>query len=222
MLKAVNYSPGMPNDMQTMALGGQKDEFIEYFTGLFSGRTQIREQLDIFLANTVGAKTLFPDNLQQWLASLEDSYQELSKRGKDSNQNELDLIKAMQSILRNENPALPKEHPYSIHVLQARESIDIFFGRSNSHQTLSGEQIQHLYFMTPGVMTIGKEHFSTYKAFLENLSQDLASQGAGWEDAKAFIDALLIVLADRPANLAIENPYRPYLYLIQVQIKSMK
>lgn len=104
---------------------------------------------------------------------------------------------------------------------QVVESIRMFNAQATSPYTLPGDQIERLYYMTSGVMTVGAEHFSAWKDALEKLRQDVVERGSAWLDTVAFIDALLVVLQGRPTDLPLENPYRPYLHLTAQQVKQM-
>lgn len=59
---------------------------------------------------------------------------------------------------------------------QVVESIRMFNGQSTSPYTLPGDQIERLYYMTSGVMTVGAEHFSAWKDALEKLRQDVVER----------------------------------------------
>lgn len=226
MLNEMGYSHGIPDNLNTMALAAPREEFSEHLTGLFSGKTEFLEKLDIALMNTVMAKTIMPDNLQAWAASLERNYQSLVQHTEThkygSLQSELELIQALQAVLRDESPFLPDAHPYHLHLRQVLESIRIFAGLSSSPYTLLGEQIQRLWVMTAGVMSVGSEYFTMWKDEVEQLRQNLLQHGMEWSDALAFVDALLIILEGRPVDLPLDNPYRPYLHATQEQIKGLR
>jgi hypothetical protein len=228
MLSEIEYTPGIPDmmNLNAAALTSSPEEFSEYFVGLFSGKNDFLKHLDVVLMNTVTTKTIMPDNLSVWIESLERNYQKLAERSKEydigSIQNELDIIRSLQDVLRDKIPQLPEDHPYYIHLCQVIESIHIFSGRSVSSYVLSGQQILHLSMMTAGVMTIAQDHYDTWKESLEQLHQDLLQKATEWQDALAFIDALFIVLENRPVDLPLKNPYRPYLHFTQLQMKQMQ
>jgi tetratricopeptide (TPR) repeat protein len=225
MLKDMNYQPGIPDNLQTVALDTTGEEFREYFAGLFSGKNFFLDRLDIFIMNTVSAKTILPEKKKSWVGSLEENYRILFEQSENTQarsiKNELEFIRALQSVLRDESPTLPDNHPYYLHLYQVIESIRVFHGLMPSPYVLSGEQITRFYLMTPGTMTIAKEYFAQWKEELEQMRQDFRKNAVEWKNVIAFIDALLIILEDRPADLPLGNPYRPYLQLIQMQIKQM-
>lgn len=225
LVEELDYTHGIPDDLQAAALAMSQEEFAEHFRGLFSGKTYFLEKLDVILMNTVGVKTVLQQEPQRWDASLEGYSRQLEEQNEKlepSNiRDELELIGALRGVLRDERPALPEGHTYAAHLRQVVEAVDIFHGRSASPTALPGEQLESIYYMTSGVMTIAKERFSEWKEMVEGLRQSLREQGPGGREAAAFTDALLVVLQGRPTDLPVENPYRPYLHIIQQQIKQL-
>lgn len=225
MLKELDYQPGIP-DMQTQAMTSGREEFSDYFADVLSGKAYFIEKLDTLMMNTVLAKTIMLDRKPSWATALEKTYQELAEQsdkiGGGKSLNELEFVRALQSVLQDESPTLPDHHPYQVHLCQVVESIRLFHGQSAVPQSLTGDQILQLYTMTAGAMTIGKEHFSNWKETLEELRDNLVQQDLEGQYAVAFINALLIVMEGRPADLPLENPYRPYLHLTQLQIRQMQ
>jgi hypothetical protein len=225
LLAELNYSHGIPVETQTAALAMSREEHLEHFRGLFSGKTYFLEKLDLMLMNTVAARTISPQEVQPWDAALQsfvrETVQQNEKLDPSEMRDELEFIESLRGVLRDEKPTLPGRHPYAAHLRQVLEAVSMFHGRPASPHALTGEQLGRIYIMTSGVMTIGAEHFSQWKESVEALRRDLGERVSGCEDATAFAEALLVVLQGRPTDLPIENPYRPYLHLIQQQIKVM-
>lgn len=227
MLEEMKYSSsGMSDNIYMAALALKPEEYQEYFSSQFSGRNEILEKLDIVLVNTVSAKTIFPDRVDEWITSLERNYQRLVSQSEGYHakdiENEMELLRALQAVLRDEDPTLPDEHPYQIYLKQIIESIHLFHGLSDSPNNLTADQIRQLYFVIPGLLTFAPEDFDSWKASLEEFRESLVEQSAVWEKVIAFIDAILIVMERRPADLPLTNPYRPYLLLIQYQIRQLQ
>jgi tetratricopeptide (TPR) repeat protein len=225
LLKELDYRHGIPGDMQAAALAMSQEEYREHFAGLFSGKTYFLERLDVMLMNTVGVKTILRQEPQRWDTALEGFIRQLEEQNEKLDptkiRNEMELLAALRGVLRDERPVLPDGHPYAAHLRQVIEAVDIFHGRSTSPHALPGEQLENIYAMTAGVVTIAVERLPEWKESVEELRQSLKGQGHGRQEAVAFTDALLIVLQGRPTDLPVENPYRPYLHLIQQQIKQM-
>jgi tetratricopeptide (TPR) repeat protein len=225
LLAEIGYSHGIPVETQTAALAMSREEHLEHFRGLFSGKIYFLKKLDLMLMHTVAAKTISPQEAQDWDAALQsfvrETVQQNEKLDPSKIRDELEFIESLRGVLRDEKPTLPNGHPYAAHLRQVLEAVSMFNGRPASPHALTGDELERIYMMTSGVMTIGAEYFSQWKESVEALRRDLGERGPGWEDATAFTDALLIVLQGRPTDLPVENPYRPYLHLIQQQIKVM-
>jgi tetratricopeptide (TPR) repeat protein len=220
MIKKIDFKPGIPK-MQTRALASTAEEFSQEFKGLFTGANWFRDNLDVLLANVVASRTLFPDGLEKCSVALSETEQFLKERGEQkvgSADNELALVAALRETLDRGTPHLPQGNPYRDRLRPTLESIAIFYSVSADRDQLTPDEIRRVSIVTPGVLTIGREQYAEFKESLLIMRERFSRSS----DVHAFIEALLITLSERPAELPVENPYRPYLTLIHAQLKRLQ
>ena len=224
MLEAVGHAPGVfRSDSLVKAMALDEEAHAEHFIHTVTGRAQFRADLDKLLALVVGALTVQPDNVArvgeavaQWRGLLQERV-----RGDVGALQELDLLAALTAVLDGARPVLPADHAYARHVRSVLESVALFHSPPTPGR-LPAEWIARICIVTPGVLTIGRQHFAAFRQEMLELRAQMAQLGPAGADAEALLAAILIVLEGRPADLPLDNSYRPYLELAQMQLRALR
>jgi hypothetical protein len=167
--------------------------------------------------------TFEPNNVAKLVEALAHSRAAKEERlsGNFGAIDDVELLRALEAVLRGEAPALPEGHRYAAHLRAALGSIALFHA-SPAPDRLSPEWLSRTCILTPGVLTIFAEHFDRFRDEMLDMRDQMARMGPAGADAEAMFAAILIVLEGRPADLPLANPYRAYLQLAQLQLQALR
>jgi hypothetical protein len=214
LLAAIDYAPGIPYETQLSALALDQEAHQEEFGRLISGRAQLLRRLDDLLAGTVRARTTSPDDRARWSGVLERSRARLAssaaRLSDDEAGRELELLDALSAVLDERPAGLPADHPYRAHLDGVEKAVAAFHAATPEPGHFPGETIADLYLITGSVIAAAPENRQEWRDMVAQLRSEAADRGLAAE-AVDFLDALLIVMDGRPADLPPHNRYRPYL-----------
>jgi tetratricopeptide (TPR) repeat protein len=223
MLATMGFTSGMP-DNSVAALALAKDEFYGHVKDAMSGRAIFVASLDRILDSTVLAQTVILDQRDEWRQRLAKLKTDMttSSLGASAVQDELDLIDGLAAVLRSEPAELSASHPYYDHLDHVINSISMFHGQLTWPGCLTTDQVMHFCVLTSGALTIEQGIFEPLRDDLTAFRHAHARDYADDHETLAFLDALLITLDGRTADLPLGNRYRPFLRLTQNQTRALQ
>lgn len=207
----------LPADQPLAAWGMTTAEFGDQFVDALQGKPNLLRQLDTILATTVMARTGSADRREQWEQTLRSFSTSLANHDATAAENE--LVHALLRLLRDEDPVLPADHPYRLHVQRVAQSIDLFHGKLTWPGSLRREQIMKLCGSTVVFLTTQQDNRDAWQQELNQFASKHADQYPSDAETRAFLNALAVMLEHRPVDLPPDNRYRAYLVAMRDAIR---
>jgi hypothetical protein len=152
-------------------------------------------------------------SLRAWLISSSSRFQ-AEEAGR-----EIAFLDALANVLHELPATLPPDHLYRPHLDSVQRAITAFYADPVEPGQFPGQVIADLSTVTGVVMSIASQNRDEWHGTVRRFRSDATERHLAAE-AVGFLDALLIVMDGRPADLSLENRYRPFLQLTLRIIRS--